>query len=403
MASRDEYLQLVDELTEHDRLYYVEATPSISDYEYDVMAKRLREIESSKPKWVVAWSPSKRVGHQPLSSFPKVVREVPMLSLDNTYDEGELKDFCTRVEKGLDGEEPTYVVEPKIDGLGIELVYKKGVFVLGSTRGDGTTGEDVTANLRTVGGVALKLREPIDITVRGEVYMSKADFAALNVRRAAEGEELFKNARNTTSGSLKLLDPTEVQKRPMKITLYEVVGGEDIDESHFAILARIRKLGLPTSEHNSEAHNWDELAAQVLVWADKRPTLPFDADGLVIKVDSFAQRDQLGFTSKAPRWAIAYKFPAEQVMTVVEGLEINVGRTGAVTPVALLEPVEASGTTVKRASLHNWDQVARLGIGPGDTILLEKAGEIIPQILRVVKASKKAAVFGPQGVPELRD
>ncbi len=399
MASREQYLKLVDELTEHDRLYYVEATPAISDYEYDVMTKRLREIEGEHPDWTVAWSPSKRVGHEPLSSFPKVVRETPMLSLDNTYDEGELSDFCARVEKGLGGEQPTYVIEPKIDGLGIELVYQAGVFVLGSTRGDGTTGEDVTTNLRTVGGVALKLREPVDLTVRGEVFMSKKDFAALNERRAAAGEELFKNARNTTSGSLKLLDPNEVQKRPMSITLYEVVNGEAFGDSHFAVLARIRQLGLPTSEHNSEAHNWDELRVQVDQWAERRPSLPFDADGLVIKVDSFAQREQLGFTSKAPRWAIAYKFPAEQVMTVVEGIEINVGRTGAVTPVALLEPVETSGTTVKRASLHNWDQVARLGIGPGDTVLLEKAGEIIPQILRVVKSSEQPRFTPPTRCP----
>ena len=399
MPTKAEYLALVEELTEHDRLYYVEATPQVSDYEYDLLAKNVRSIEEAKPDWIVDWSPSRRVGHEPQSSFPKVVRSTPMLSLDNTYDEDDLRAFCQRVEKGLEGEVATYVVEPKIDGLGIELAYEKGVFVLGSTRGDGTTGEDVTANLRTVRGVALKLREPIDVTVRGEVYMNKGDFAELNESRAKNGEELFKNARNTTAGSLKLLDSSIVKQRPMRITLYEVLDGETVGDSHFAVLARIRALGLPTSDDNSEAHSWEELREQVASWAEKRPKLPYDADGLVIKVNSFGQRAELGTTSKFPRWAIAYKFPAEQVTTTIAGLEINVGRTGAVTPVALMVPVEVSGTTVKRASLHNWDQVARLGIGEGDTILLEKAGEIIPHVLRVIEASTKPRFEPPTKCP----
>jgi DNA ligase (NAD+) len=381
--TRASYLKLVDELNEHNRLYYVEANPTISDVEYDKLLVRLRKLEEAHVDWVVDWSPSRRVGHTPLSGFQKVVREVPMLSLDNTYDEDELRAFHERVIGGLGEEELTYVVEPKIDGLGIELTYREGLFVLGATRGDGTTGEDVTSNLRTVGGVALKLRKPVDLVVRGEVYMTRESFTRVNERRLSEGEEPFKNARNLASGSLKLLDPREVARRPMQVTLYEIVAQEEALDSHFQVLEWIQGLGLPTSSHNTMAHNWEELIKAVESWADRRHSLPYEVDGLVIKVDSFAQRSALGTTSKFPRWAIAYKFPAEQVTTLVRGLEVNVGRTGAVTPVADLEPVELAGTTVKRASLHNWDQVERLGIGAGDRVMIHKAGEIIPQVLSV--------------------
>jgi DNA ligase (NAD+) len=397
--SRAAYLRLVDEITEHDRRYYVDASPNISDYEYDKLLKKLRDFEAEHADWVVSWSPTQRVGHAPISAFPKVVREVPMLSLDNTYDEADLKAFHERVLRGLDLTEDeahavTYVVEPKIDGISVELIYEQGRLVQGATRGDGRVGEEITANLRTVRGVPLRLREDIDVIVRGEVYMDRADFAALNEARARAGEEPFKNPRNTVAGSIKQLDPRLVAERTMHITLYEVVGGERIARNHFEVLSWLRRIGLPTSQHNSEAHTWADLHAQVEMWAEKRASLAFDTDGLVIKVSSFDQRDALGTTSKFPRWAIAYKFPATQVTTVVEELEINVGRTGAVTPVAILTPVELSGTTVKRASLHNWDQIKRLGIGPGDRVLLEKAGEIIPQVLAVVE-SVSDEVFEP--------
>ena len=405
--SKSDYEELAKELTDHNQRYYVEAAPIISDYEYDKLLDKLRKIEREHPDWVVDWSPTQRVGHEPLSSFPKVVRDVPMLSLDNTYDEAELKAFHERVLRGLGVEldDPavasivTYVVEPKIDGFGIELTYTKGLLTLAATRGDGTTGEDVTANIRTVRGVPLRLRRDIDVVVRGEVYMTRADFAKLNEARAKAGEEQFKNPRNTAAGSIKLLDPRQVAERPMHVTLYEVVDGERHAGSHFEVLTWMRDLGLPTSHHNSEAHTWDDLHQQVQDWFDRRQLLPFDADGLVVKVNSFDQRVSLGRTSKFPRWAIAYKFPAEQVTTVVSELEINVGRTGAVTPVALLEPVEISGTTVKRASLHNWDQVQRLGLGPGDRILLEKAGEIIPQVLSVVQRASDKVFEAPDHCP----
>jgi DNA ligase (NAD+) len=398
MTSQAEYLALVDELSEHDRRYYVEAAPTISDVEYDRLLAGLRRIEVEHPDWVVAWSPTRRVAPAPVSSFPKVVRPVPMLSLDNTYDEAELRAFHDRVVRGLGGE-PVYAVEPKIDGVSIELTYAAGTLAFGATRGDGTTGEDVTANLRTVSGVALRLREPVDITVRGEVYMTKADFAAINAARDAAGEEPYKNPRNLTAGTIKQLDPREAARRPMRTIVYDVVDGERWCPSHLEALALVRRLGLPTSDHNARAAGWDALWAAVQSWQDRRDALPYEVDGLVIKVDGFAQRGELGSTAKFPRWAIAYKFPARQVTTRVIELEVNVGRTGAITPVAILEPVEVSGTTVQRVSLHNFDQVARLGIGDRDRVLIEKAGEIIPQVLGVTEPSDRPRWAPPARCP----
>ena len=396
---RSEYLALVDEVTEHDRRYYVDANPTISDLEYDNLHKQLEALERKHPEWIVAWSPTQRAGHAPISEFPKVERPVAMLSLDNTYNETDLREFFERVLKGLDGDEPTFSIEPKIDGFGIELTYKQGMLALGATRGDGRIGEDVTANVKMVKGVALKLREPVDIVVRGEIYMTKAEFAAINEARAARGEELFKNPRNTAAGSIKQMDPNEVKKRPMRTILYEVVDGERYANGHLASLDLIHKLGLPVSAHNSKALGWDALLACVHSWQDRRDDLPYELDGLVIKVDDFAQRVALGATAKFPRWAIAYKFPARQVTTKLLEMEINVGRTGAVTPVAILEPVDVSGTTVSRASVHNWDQVARLGLGRGDRVLLEKAGEIIPQILGVTEKGPGPAFEPPTSCP----
>ncbi|HEV7557959.1 MAG TPA: NAD-dependent DNA ligase LigA [Kofleriaceae bacterium] len=398
-GSNQDYLTLVDELAEHDRRYYVDANPTISDVEYDRMMGALREIEGAHPDWVVAWSPSRRVGHAPVSEFPKVERAQAMLSLDNTYNEDELRAFYDRVVKGLDGDVPVFSIEPKIDGFGIELTYRDGVLALGATRGDGRIGEDVTANVKMVRGVALRLREPVDIVVRGEIYMTKAEFEAINAERIASGEEPFKNPRNTAAGSIKQQDPREVAKRPMRTILYEVVDGERYASGHLASLAFIHKLGLPVSTHNKSATTWDELIANVHDWQDKRDALPYEVDGLVVKIDDFAMRGALGTTAKAPRWAIAYKFPARQVTTILNDLEINVGRTGAVTPVALLDPVDVSGTTVSRASVHNWDQVARLGLGKGDRVLLQKAGEIIPEILGVTEKGPGPAFVPPTKCP----
>jgi DNA ligase (NAD+) len=412
-GNRDEYLALVTELLEHDRRYYVDNNPSIADVEYDQKKKRLDALEAAHPDWVVAHSPSKRVGHSPLSSFAKVERAVAMLSLDNTYSAEDLTDFFGRVLRGLQGagdkRHPELVVEPKIDGIGIELTYKAGVFVLGATRGDGLIGEDVTQNLRTVKNLPMMLKEKVDLLVRGEVYMPRDGFDKLNAERLAAGEEPFKNPRNATGGTLKQLDSRIVAKRPLRVLLYEVVGEVAGLFTHSALLDYLRRLGLPVYPDTKTVGSLDALIADVRVWQDKRMSLPFDVDGLVLKVNDLSQREVLGFTARAPRWAIAYKFPAQQGTTKLLDVELGVGRTGVVTPVAVLAPVELAGTTVSRASMHNWDQIARLGVMVGDFVLVEKAGEIIPQIVAVVKErrlgreSELRAIPPPTKCPECGD
>jgi DNA ligase (NAD+) len=389
MEPKSRYEALAREILEHDRRYYVDNNPIISDAEYDRLMAELKALEAAHPELVVAWSPTQRVGFAPISEFPKVVREVPMLSLDNTYSEDDLREFHERVLKGLDGEEPAYVVEPKIDGIGIELYYADGVFVRGLTRGDGRVGEDVSSNLRTIRRLPQVLARPESFQVRGEVYLERAALVPLNEARAAAGEEPFKNPRNAAGGSLKLLDPRLTAQRPLKILLYELVDGDRVVPTHFEALAWLRGVGLPVSPEATRLVGFPALHAQVAAWADRRDSLPYDVDGLVVKVDSFAQRRLLGATAKFPRWAIAYKFPARQATTRVVGIEANVGRTGAVTPVACLEPVELSGTTVSRASLHNWDEVKRKGLRIGDFVLVEKAGEIIPQVVAVITERRR--------------
>ena len=419
MTTQADYARLAGEIAEHDRRYYVDNDPSLTDFEYDQLRKTLERIETEHPDWVLPTSPTRRVGHAPLSAFQKVERAVPMLSLDNTYSEGELREFCERVLRGLaevgDKAPPSFVLEPKIDGIGIELRYDQGVFTLGSTRGDGTIGEDVTQNLRTIRSLPLSLKEPASLLVRGEVYMARSDFAAMNAERLEAGEEPFKNPRNATGGTLKQLDPRKVAERPLRILVYEVVGelhdagGRPIT-THFGLLEAMRRLGLPVYRDIGQAASVDALLAQVQAWQARRADVPFDIDGLVIKVDSLAQRAALGFTARAPRWAIAYKFPAQQAQTRLREIEINVGRTGAVTPVAILDPIELAGTTVSRASLHNWELAQRLDLHVGDHVLVEKAGEIIPQIVAVLKDRRPAAgeaalqpVVAPTVCPECGD
>ncbi|MBX3159434.1 MAG: NAD-dependent DNA ligase LigA [Deltaproteobacteria bacterium] len=398
-ATHEEYLTLVEEITEHDRRYYIDASPTISDVEYDKLYAELAAAEQAHPEWRVAWSPSQRAGITPVSSFPKVTRTQAMLSLDNSYDEADLRAWFDRCVKGLDGEVPTFSIEPKIDGISIELTYEKGLFVLGATRGDGLVGEDVTQNAKMVRGVQLRLREPVDIVVRGEVYISKADFARINTEREERGLDLFKNPRNTVAGAIKLQDPREVAQRPMGAILYEVVDGERYASGHLASLEVMRRIGLPVSTHNTSASSWEELHEKLYAWQDRRDALPYELDGIVLKINDFAQRGALGVTAKAPRWAVAYKFPAREVTTTLREMELNVGRTGQVTPVALLEPVEISGTTVSRVSVHNWDQVARLGLSIGDRVLVRKAGEIIPEILQVTEKGAGPVVEAPATCP----
>ena len=391
------YHELVAELAAHDRRYYLDNAPVISDQDYDRLYHELKAIEAAHPDWVVPESPTQRVAPAPVSAFPKIVREVPMLSLDNTYNPEELQAFLDRVRRGLHDETPAFVVEPKIDGISIELTYKEGRFVLGATRGDGRVGEEITSNLRTIRSLPRTLAKPVDVVVRGEVFMNKADFAAMNTEKQAAGEEIWKNPRNAAGGSLKLLDPREAARRPLKVLLYELLDGERTVPRHSEALARLRELGFPTSAEVTVVDG-AALAETVAGWAHRKHSLPYEVDGLVIKVDAFAQRRLLGVTAKFPRWAIAYKFPAEQSETVVRDIEVNVGRTGAVTPVAILDPVILSGTTVKRASLFNWDEVARLDLKIGDRVLVEKAGEIIPQVMEVL-ADRRTGDERPIAVP----
>jgi DNA ligase (NAD+) len=398
-VNKSDYETLCREILEHDRRYYVEDNPTIADVEYDRLFDRLKKIEAEHADWIVPWSPTQRVGATPVSSFPKVTRATPMLSLDNTYSDEELTAFHERVLRGLGGAAPAYVVEPKIDGVSIELTYDDGRFVQGATRGDGVTGEDVTQNLRTIRALPLALTKPVSILVRGEVYMDRATFEKLNAERIARGEEALKNPRNSTAGSLKLQDPREAARRPMKLWTYEVVG-DGPAKTHFELLEWMKSLGLPVTGDVTRVETLDELRETVEGWAQKKLTLPYAVDGVVIKVDRIEQRRELGATARAPRWAIAYKFPAEQATTKLLQVEWNVGRTGAITPLGHFEPVELGGTTVKRASFFNANQIARLGVAVNDRVLIEKAGEIIPYVITVMeRAADRVPVETPANCP----
>ncbi len=384
--TRTEYDALVRQILEHNRRYYSDNDASISDREYDLLLKGLEKIEAAYPDLVADYSPTQTVGADPVSGFAKVVREVPMLSLDNTYSAEELRDFDDRVRRGLgdpDDEEeeitPGYVVELKVDGIGIELTYEQGRLVRGATRGDGRTGEDITSNVRTIRTLPGLLNRPVDLVVRGEIYMERAGLAAANIDREADGAEPFKNPRNATGGTLKLLDSRVVARRPLCIILYEVV--TPWADSHREMLTELADLGLPVSDHVERHQTLEGVLEACVRWDTRRGSIPFDVDGLVIKIDDFAQRERLGTTSRYPRWAIAYKFAAEQATTRLLDLVGQVGRTGKVTPVAILEEVFLSGSTVARASVHNWDEVARKDLHLGDRVIVEKAGEIIPQIV----------------------
>ncbi|HEX9100830.1 MAG TPA: NAD-dependent DNA ligase LigA, partial [Polyangia bacterium] len=366
----------------------------------DKLYKELQAVEAAHPDWIVDWSPTRRVGSDLSSGFPKIERKVPMLSLDNTYDAAELTAFHERVVRGLDGEAPAYVIEPKIDGVSIELKYVDGKFLLGATRGDGVIGEDVTPNLRTIRALPLVLTESVSCDVRGEVYQERAAFETLTAARVEAGEEPWKNPRNATAGALKLLDPRESAKRPMKLLTYEVVGAAH-GRTHFELLSWMKALGLPVSSDIVRVTSLEELLAYIAGWQHgKRLELPYATDGLVIKVDSIPQRRLLGATNRAPRWAIAYKFPAEQATSRLLSIEHNVGRTGAITPLGHFEPVELSGTTVKRASFFNYNQIKRLDVAVGDRVLLEKAGEIIPYVITVVeRGADRVPVVEPTECP----
>jgi len=391
--------KLVAELEAANYRYYVLDDPVLTDREFDDLLTKLRELESKHPELATPTSPTQRVGGAARTEVKKIKRDVPMLSLDNSYSKDDLVTFFKRVREGLPkGQTATFVIEPKLDGASIEVIYEKGVVVQASTRGDGTIGEDITENLRTIRGVPLKIAHEDRLTLRGEVVIYRKDLEALNEERAQEGLEPFANPRNAAAGSVRMMDPREVARRPLRVMFYQVVEGETMFATHSESLKWLEKMKLPS--HRREHLTDEDGAWAIIEKLDKtRATYPFETDGAVIKVDSFAQRDILGFTSKFPKWAIAYKFQAERALTKVLDIEIGIGRTGALTPVAVLEPVELAGTTVSRASMHNADQVARLDVKIGDHVWIEKAGEVIPQVLEVDK-SKRTGKEKPFAMPE---
>ncbi|WP_163581710.1 NAD-dependent DNA ligase LigA [Gracilibacillus saliphilus] len=383
---REKLAALREELTEYNYQYHVLDNPSVSDAEYDAKMKELKAIEAEFPDLITPDSPSQRVGGEPLEQFEKVTHRVPMLSLGNAFNEEELKDFDRRVREGLATDDVTYVCELKIDGLAISLRYQDGLFVQGATRGDGTTGEDITSNLKTIRSIPLRIKDPSPIEVRGEAYMPQKAFVSLNEAREKNGEEPFANPRNAAAGSLRQLDPKIAAKRHLDIFLYAVGEWESGSlETHSERLTYLQELGFKTNPEWRKCHGIEEVIQYVEEWVEKRATLSYDIDGIVIKVDNLEAQEQLGFTAKSPRWAVAYKFPAEEAVTKLTDIELSVGRTGVVTPTAILEPVKVAGTTVQRASLHNEDLIKEKDIRIGDTVVIKKAGDIIPEVVRVVE------------------
>jgi DNA ligase (NAD+) len=377
------------QIEHHDHKYYVEDSPEISDAEYDALMEELRALESEYPELITPYSPTQRVGGKAVEEFKPVTHSVPMLSLDNTFSEKELRAFDERVRRGLGDGKVDYVAEPKIDGLSVSLRYENGYFVTGATRGDGFTGEDVTENLKTVKNLPLTLKGgrkvPRVLEVRGEVYMTREAFLKVNQQREEAGEPLFANPRNAAAGSIRLLDPRLTARRPLRIVLYYLLSPASHGlRTHWEALSYIRELGFPVSGGVFLCDDIDKVLRVCDDFREKRAALDFAVDGMVVKLNSYAQQERLGSTSHHPRWAIAFKYPAEQAKTRVREISVYVGRTGALTPVAMLDPVLLSGTTVSRASLHNEDEVKRKDVRVGDHVLIEKAGEIIPQVVRVL-------------------
>ena len=383
--------RLREEIRKHDRLYYQDAAPIISDREYDRLYKELVDLETQFPDLLTPDSPTQRVGGKPLQAFAQIQHRAPMLSLDNTYSEDEVANFYKRITRLLPDEKIPVVIEPKVDGVAVSVMYEKGRLKYAATRGDGLVGDDITQNIKTIRSVPHQLRGDVpDIfEVRGEAYLDKAGFEKLNRERKAAGRPLFANPRNAAAGSLKHLDPKAVAQRPLGIVFYGTgaVEGADID-LHSKIFRLFKKLGLPTHEDWWLADSIDEILKAIRNLDEIRRNFPYQTDGAVIKVDALAQREQLGFTAKSPRWAIAYKYAAERVETRLNDIIIQVGRTGILTPVAALEPVLVSGSTVARATLHNEDEIKRKDIRIGDTVVIEKAGEVIPAVVEVVKSKR---------------
>ncbi|EGR0761011.1 NAD-dependent DNA ligase LigA [Vibrio parahaemolyticus] len=383
--------KLKESLHYHAVRYYVEDNPEIPDAEYDRLMRELLEIEAQHPDLVTVDSPSQRVGGKPLSEFSQVTHEVPMLSLDNAFDDSELDSFHKRAQDRIGGESiKQYCCEPKLDGLAVSLLYENGILVQAATRGDGTTGENITENVRTINAIPLKLRGddwPARLEVRGEVFMPKAGFEKLNELARQKGEKVFVNPRNAAAGSLRQLDSRITASRPLSFYAYSVgvVQGADLAASHYERFLQIKSWGLPMCPETKRVDSLADVKTYYQHILQRRDALPYEIDGVVIKIDDIAVQERLGFVARAPRWAIAYKFPAQEEITTLNEVEFQVGRTGAITPVAKLEPVFVGGVTVSNATLHNADEIERLQVKIGDQVVIRRAGDVIPQVVSVIK------------------
>jgi DNA ligase (NAD+) len=380
--------ELRRQIREHDYRYYVLAEPIISDFEYDMLMRELIELERQYPELVTPDSPTQRVGGAPTKEFPTVTHPVPMLSLNNAFTIEEIRDFDRRVAELLEGEKYRYVAELKFDGMAVRLKYENGILVLGATRGDGVQGDDITNNIKTIRSIPLRLINPdekfLNIEVRGEVYMNKVDFEKLNEERERLGEKIFANPRNATAGTLKLQDPKLVAQRPLRFFAYYLMAEGVELESHYENLQILKRLGFPVCEHVKLCESIDEVIEFWRYWEERRDELPYEIDGIVVKVDSIRQQEILGAIAKSPRWAIAFKFTPRQAQTKLLGITLQVGRVGTITPVAELQPVPLGGVIITRATLHNEDYIKEKDIRVGDTVIVERSGEVIPKIVGVV-------------------
>lgn len=384
--------QLRQTLRQYEYEYHVLDNPSVPDAEYDRLMNELKNIEWQHPELITLDSPTQRVGAKPLAGFAQVIHKIPMLSLDNAFGDDDLDGFLRRIESYIhvSSSQLTFCCEPKLDGLAVSILYENGLLTRAATRGDGTTGEDITANIRTIRNIPLKLNTlnpPARLEVRGEVFMPQVGFNELNEKALAKGEKTFANPRNAAAGSLRQLDPKITRQRPLIFNAYGIGVYESDDElpnTQFERLQWLKSLGIPVNDEICLAQGRTALLTYYTDIQTKRPTLGYDIDGTVLKVNDIALQEQLGFISRSPRWAIAYKFPAQEQMTILKDVEFQVGRTGAITPVAKLEPVFIAGVTVSNATLHNGDEIERLGIVIGDTVIIRRAGDVIPQITGVI-------------------
>ncbi|MCK4583946.1 NAD-dependent DNA ligase LigA [candidate division WOR-3 bacterium] len=397
--------KLRDEINYHNYRYYVLNDPVISDTDYDILIKELKKLENKYPELITPTSPTQRIGDELVGGFPTVTHSVPMLSLENTYSEEELREFDKRIAKTLLTEKYEYVVELKIDGFAVSLEYRNGELMRGSTRGNGTVGDEITQNLRTINSIPLKLitkdKKLIDIEVRGEVFMSRTVFDRLNREREKNGKPLFANPRNAAAGSIKNMDPRVVAKRKLDIFVHTAVELHHF-KSHYSAIETLKDIGFKVTPVLEVAKDINEVLEVCKTWQSKRDALLYDIDGMVVKINDFEQHRKLGETIKSPRWAFSYKFPAEQAVTKVKDIVLSVGRTGTVTPIALLDPVKLSGSTVSRSTLHNQDEIKRKDIRIGDYVIVEKGGEVIPKVVKVVtekRTGKEKKLKMPENCP----